>query len=37
MKEAIKVQSVTIIVINGTSEAVEVYVGLHRRQRNPDS
>lgn len=27
MKEAIKVQSVTIIVINGISEAFEVHVG----------
>lgn len=30
MKEAIKVQSVTIIVINGVSEAFEVHVGLYR-------
>lgn len=37
MKEAIKVQSVTVIVINGISEAFEVYIGLYRRRRHPGS
>jgi hypothetical protein len=32
MKEAIKVQSVTITIINGISEAFQVHVGLYRRQ-----